>query len=258
MTVDQKHSLAAVWTDREAAELYRYRAPYPEPVFEILHRLIVAPHAVLDVGAGTGAVARRLLAFAARVDAVEPSAAMLAEARSLPGGDDPRIRWIRGTAESARLDPPYGLITCGQSLHWMDHELVMPRFAGALAPGGVLAALDRDEEYAPAWRAKLVAIIQRYSPLEKKDAFVDLFGELQRRGLFERLGFQRTSVVPLTESVEDLIRALQSTSTLSRVTLGARTDEFAAEVRALFQRLGLERVVVAVAGDLVWGRPLAR
>jgi SAM-dependent methyltransferase len=258
VTVDQKRALAEVWMDREAAELYRYRAPYPEPVFEILRRLSVPPRVVLDVGAGTGAVARRLLSFAARVEAVEPSEAMLAEGRGLPGGDDPRIRWIRGTAESAPLDPPYGLITCGQSLHWMDHEVVMPRFAAALAAGGVLAALDRDEEYAPAWRAQLVAIIRRYSPIEKKPFFLDLFGELQRRGLFERLGFQRSSVVPLVEPVDDLIRALQSTSTLSRVTLGARTDEFADEVRALFRRLGIERAVLLVAGDVVWGRPLAR
>lgn len=256
MTVDQRRALAEVWTDREAAELYRYRAPYPEPVFETLRRLSVEPPVVLDVGAGTGAVARRVLSFAARVDAIEPSAAMLAEGRGLPGGDDPRIRWIRGTAESAPLDPPYGLITCGQSLHWMDHEVVMPRFAAALAPGGVLAALDRDEEYAPAWRAQLVTIIQRYSPLEKKPFFVDLFGELQRRGLFERLGFRRSSVVPLVEPVDDLIRSLQSTSTLSRVTLGPRTDEFADEVRALFRRLGVERAVLFVAGDVVWGRPL--
>jgi SAM-dependent methyltransferase len=255
VTVDQRRALAEVWTDREAAELYRYRAPYPGPVFDILRRLSVAPPVVLDVGAGTGAVARRALSFATRVDAIEPSEAMLSEARRLPGGDDPRIRWIRGTAESAPLTSPYGLITCGQSLHWMDHEVVMPRFADALAPGGVLAALDRDEEYAPEWRAQLVAIIQRYSPLEKKPFFVDLFGELQRRRLFERLGFQRTSVVPLVEPVDDLIRALQSTSTLSRVTLGDRTDAFASDVRGLFERLGIGRVVVPVAGTVVWGRP---
>ena len=258
MTVDQKQALAAVWTDREAAASYRYRPPYPAPTFGLLRRLIVAPNTVLDVGAGTGSVARSLRSFAARVDAIEPSEAMIAEARGLPGGDDPLIHWIHGTGETARLAPPYGLITCGQSLHWMDHDVVMPRFASALAHGGVLAALDQDWEYPPTWRAKLTEIIQRYSPLQRKPFFVDLFGELQTRGLFERLGSQRTSVVPFDQSVEDFVRALQSTSTLSRVTLGPRTDGLAADVRALFRNVGIDRVVVPVAGNVVWGRPLAR
>jgi SAM-dependent methyltransferase len=255
VSVDQKRALAAVWTDREAAESYRFRAPYPAPVFDVLRRLAVAPYAVLDVGAGTGAVTRGVLSFASRVDAVEPSEAMLAEARRLPGGDDRRIHWILGTAETARLAPPYGLITCGQSLHWMDHDVVMPRFAAALLPGGVLAALDREWEYPPEWRAGLVEIIQRYSPLKDPPLFVDLFGELQRRGLFDRLGFQRTSVISSAQTVDDFVRALQSTSTLSRVTLGDRTDAFATDVRALFERLGIDRVVVPVAGNVVWGRP---
>jgi SAM-dependent methyltransferase len=255
VSVDQRRTLAAVWSDREAAEAYRYRPPYPRPVFEALRTLCVAPANVLDVGAGTGAVARNLLSFAGRVDAVEPSDAMLAEARRLPGGDDPRIRWIHAPAETAPLEPPYGLITCGQSLHWMDHDIVMPRFADALAPGGVLAALDRDDMYAPAWSAKLTAVIQRYSPLERKPFFVDLFGELQSRGLFERLGFRRTTVFPFALAVDDFVRFLQSTSTLSRRTLGARADELAGDVRALFRKLGIERLVLPVAGTIVWGRP---
>ena len=58
------------------------------------------------------------------------------------------------------------------------------------------------------------------------------------------------------QSVEDFIRALQSTSSLSRVTLGERTDAFAAEVRALFARLGITRIALPVAAMVVWGRPL--
>ena len=255
MTAEVRRALASVWTDREAASLYRYRAPYPPVLFEALRRFVVPPPVVLDAGCGTGALSRHLGAFASRIDAIDPSAAMIEEGRRLSGGDDPRIRWIVGAAESAPLDPPYGLITCGKSLHWMDHDVVMPRFADVLAPGGRLMVVDDDVGYPPLWKKDLIAIIERHSPVNPS-AFKDLFGDLQRRGLFERHGFLRTTVAPFEQSVEDFIRALQSTSSLSRVTLGERTDAFAAEVRALFARLGITRIALPVAAMVVWGRPL--
>jgi SAM-dependent methyltransferase len=255
MTVELRRSLASVWKEPEVARVYRYRPAYPAAVFDILRRLIVPPHTVLDAGSGTGALARYLTTFAARIDAVDTSAAMVEEAQRLPGGLDPRIRWIVGSAETAPLDPPYGLITTGQSLHWMDHDVVMPRFRDALAPEGRLVATDIEWEYPSAWREDLIAIIRRYSPVSSKPFVPDLFGDLARRGLFERSGFQRTSLVPVDQSVEEFVDMLQSTSTLSRVTLQERSDAFAGEARALFARLEQDRVRFAVAGNVVWGRP---
>ena len=256
MTIELKRALGAVWREPEVARVYRYRPEYPAAVFDILRRLIVEPRTVLDAGSGTGALTRQLVAFGARVDAVEPSAAMIEEARRLPGGDDSRIRWIVGTAETAPLDPPYGLITTGQSLHWMEHEIVMPRFRDALAPGGRLAATDIDWEYGAEWRDDLTAIIKRYSPVHARLSGPDLFGDLAKRGLFERSGFQRTALVPVNLSIDEFVNALHSTSSLSRVTLQERTVAFADEVRALFTRRGVDRVRFRVAGNVVWGRPL--
>ena len=61
--------LGRVFADAEVAALYRYRAPYPREVFEILESLVVEPRNVLDAGAGTGALARDLAPLVARVDA---------------------------------------------------------------------------------------------------------------------------------------------------------------------------------------------
>jgi SAM-dependent methyltransferase len=256
MTVELKNALGKVWREPEVARVYRHRPAYPAPVFDILCGLMVEPHKILDAGCGTGALTRQMTVFAARVDAIDPSGAMIDEARRLPGGGDPRINWIVAPAETAPLDPPYGLITTGQSLHWMDHEVVMPRFRDALAPGGFLAATDIEWEYAPAWRDRLIEIFKKYSPINSKEFVVDLFGDLAQRRLFERAGFQRTSMVPVDLSIDDFVNALHSTSSLSRVTLGERTDTFADEVRALFTGLGLDRARFAVAGNVVWGRPL--
>ena len=256
MTVELKRTLGAVWREADVARVYRYRPAYPAPVFDILRRLIVEPRTILDAGCGTGALTRRMTAFAARIDAVDQSAAMIDEAQRLPGGDDPRINWIVAPAETAPLDPPYGLITTGQSLHWMDHDVVMPRFRDALAPGGFLAATDIDWEYPSAWRDKRVAIIQRYSPVNSKHFVFDLFGDLTARRLFERAGFQRTSLVPVDLSIDEFVNALHSTSSLSRVSLQERTDAFGNEVRALFTEIGEERARFAIFGNVVWGRPL--
>jgi SAM-dependent methyltransferase len=255
MTVALRHSLASVWTQPDAARAYQYRPAYPAAVFDIIRRLIVGPHTVLDAGCGTGALTRHMTAFAVRVDAVDPSAAMIEEAQRAPGGRDPRIRWIVGSAEAAPLDPPYGLVTTGQSLHWMDHEVVMPRFRKALVPGGFLVATDIEWEYPAAWREDLLAIIKRYSPIKSPVFVANLFGDLAARGLFERAGYQRTTLVPVDQTVDDFVRALQSTSSLSRVTLQERSDAFADDVRALFARSELDRVRFAVAGNVIWGRP---
>ena len=131
MSVNYPRELGRAFADAEVARNYRYRPPYPAEVFSVLERLLISPRTVLDAGCGSGAITRGLVAFASRVDAVDPSEAMLREARRLTG-QEPRIRWILGRAEDAPLAPPYGLITTGASIHWMDPEVVMPRFRDAL------------------------------------------------------------------------------------------------------------------------------
>ena len=78
-------SSGAVFADREVARLYRHRAPYPDELPTILNGLTVAPRRILDVGAGTGALARPMVAVPARVEAVDPPAARNRERRPRPG-----------------------------------------------------------------------------------------------------------------------------------------------------------------------------
>lgn len=246
--------LGEVFTDDEVARLYAYRPAYPEPVFEILARLLVPPRAILDAGAGTGMLARELVRFAERVDAVDPSAAMVEIGRRLPRGTDPRIRWIVGRAEDAELSPPYGLITCGASLHWMDLDVVLPRFRDALAPGAVLAIADT-ENVRGAYREDVLAVIRQYSEVEDHVETKDLVERLRREGRVTILHEERTAAVPVEQSVDDFIHYLHSTSTLARIRLQERSERFDAEVRAVFARHGMDRVRSGVIGYVAWGRP---
>lgn len=259
-------SLGDVFADPEVARAYRQRPPYPDETFAILEKLLVEPRAVLDVGTGNGALARRIVRFAERVDAVDPSVAMIDEGRRLPGGSDPRLRWIVGPAETAPLEPPYGLITAGSSLHWMDHDRVLPRFAAALAPAGRLAIVETDEGSHPI--PELLPILDGYSgsahhgDLQATVAAVStcrhaVDARLEATGRFIREGEERTRPVSLRRSVDDYIEFLHSTSELARIRLGARADQFDLEVREVFARSGLSWIERQVVGIVVWGRVVA-
>jgi SAM-dependent methyltransferase len=244
--------LGGVFADDDVAALYQYRAPYPQGVFAILERLVVAPRVVLDAGTGTGALARRFSPSIERIDAVDPSAAMIARGRALPGGDDPRIRWIVDRAENAPLSPPYGLITVGASLHWMQSDVVLPRFRDALAPGARLAIVDTETTHSGEWRPEFLEIIRKYSPLEHHLETHEIVLRAAEQGLFVLEGEERTAPEPFDQSVDDYLRLLGSTSTLSRVTLGSRAAAFDAQCRDLFARHGMTRIRSSVVGYVAW------
>lgn len=249
--------LGRVFADEEVAALYRYRAPYPREVFAILRGLMVEPPTILDAGAGTGALARELARYATRVDAVDPSAAMIAEGRALPGGDDPRIRWIHARAEDAPLSSPYGLIVSGAALHWMDAAVVLPRFRSALAPDARVAIAHTDFVGSHALSAeRALEVIRRYSPL--KDAPMEYPARVKSlvdRGLFVLESERWTAPVQHEQSIDDTLRSLHSTSTLSRVTLGDRVASFDADMRAALAQFGDGPLRSDIVGYVAWGRP---
>ena len=142
----------AQFGDESVVAAYRYRPPYPDEIFDVLAELLGdGQRTILDAGCGSGDLAIPLADIAERVDAVDPSGAMLAVARTRAGADRHHIRWIEATMEAAPLTPPYGLVTAGESLHWMDWPVVLRRMRDALAPGGYLAIVGRVEQSNPWW-----------------------------------------------------------------------------------------------------------
>ena len=246
---------ALVFGDRDVARAYRHRAPYPDETFAILEELLAEPRAVLDVGSGSGQLARPMLRFATHVDAVDPSNAMVEEGRQLPGGDDARLRWIVGTAETAPLDPPYGLITAGTSIHWMTPDVAMPRFSAALAPGGRLAIVEKDDGDFPV--PGLLEVVKRHSELHADtiDGFAERVASLEATGLFVKEGERRTAPVHFRRTVDEYLEYLHSTSTLARTRLGERAAAFDAEIRAVFAGRGMAVLDQEVVGLVAWGRP---
>ena len=251
---------ASAFQDSSVVGAYQYRPPYPAALFEVLGRLLRAggrPARVLDLGCGTGLIARRLVEVAEHVDALDVSAPMLALAKRLPGGDDARLRWIMGRAEDAPLEPPYALTVAAASLHWMDWSVVLPRLADVLTPSGVLAIVDNDEE-APPWRAALVPIIRGYSTNPGLNLGYDWLGEIARQGWFRPLGRAQTPPVVFEQSLADYIASFHGRASFSRERMGdQQAAAFDAEVRALVAPYAGETVSLRVFARVVWGRPHA-
>src|SRR5260221_3528759 len=135
---------AETFKDHHVVDAYRYRPPYPDEVFTILAGLITdEPRTVLDVGAGSGDIARRLVDFVERVDAVDFSQNMIEMGKQLPNGTHPHLHWIYGKVEEVSLAPPYALITAGSSIHWTDWPIAFPRFRSMLTPHGYVALIHR-------------------------------------------------------------------------------------------------------------------
>ncbi len=247
---------SARFTDASVVERYGFRLPYPRQIFQALAALVVDdPRAVLDVGCGRGEIARPMAQLVDRVDAVDVSAPMIARGKTLPGGDNPRLRWILGRAEDVALQPPYALITAGSSLHWMDWEVVLPRFGRLLTARGMLAIVHRDELPVP-WEDALRALMRRYSTLSNYQPF-DLIAEISRRGLFEQAGEQSVAPVTFQQSLDEYVASLHSYSSLSLEYMSpADAEAFDAAVRELVQQWSASgHIELQVTGSVVWGRP---
>jgi trans-aconitate 2-methyltransferase len=93
--------------------------------------------AVLDLGCGNGPAGPALKARfpARRLDGLDSSPAMLAEALATGAYDG----LVQADLGDWRPEMPPALIFSNAVLHWVaGHDVVMPRLAGWLAPGGVL------------------------------------------------------------------------------------------------------------------------
>lgn len=248
---------AAAFQAPSVATAYRYRPPYPAALFSRLVDLIGdRPPRVLDVGCGPGPLARPLAPLVDQVDALDPAPAMIAVGRAAPGGDHPHLRWIVGRAEDAPLDPPYGLVVAGDSLHWMEWAVVLPRFAQVLAPGGCLVIVHNNVA-PPPWNAELGQLIAHYSVMQRYQP-LDLIAELEGRGLFRKAGEDKIGPIPFSQPVEEYVEGFHSRSSLSRERLTPENaTAFDAELRALLAAHCSAEVELQQEVEIIWGRPLA-
>jgi SAM-dependent methyltransferase len=246
---------------------YLFRPPYPAEVYDTLLELLRGhPRIILDAGCGTGKITLGLIAHVDRADAVDPSDAMLRVARALPGAASAKIRWIHAAIEDAPLEPPYGLIVAALSIHWMDLDRTIPRFADALADGAMLAVLDGDAPVDAPWEAEETAFMIEF--LAAREGRPRNWWKTMRERLtepalehpgFEPVGHRLTAPVAYTQSIADYLRCQHSRAAWSEDHLGeAASAEFDAALTAILQphaRNGM--LTFNVQTRIGWGRVTA-
>lgn len=260
MTPKPKHlgpEYGAQFRDQSVVAAYPHKPPHPAEVFTVLASLVRdAPRTVLDLGCGTGDIARVFAPQVDRLDAVDPSPAMLARGKTLPGGGHPHLHWVCAAAEDGVYRAPYALVVAAESLHWMEWAVVLPRIGRALSPRGRLAlVLGRGFTQEP-WREGLDALIRAYST-NRDYAPYNLVDELTSRGLFTPDGGVRTAPVPFMQSVAAYVASFHARNGLSRERMGARAAEFDAQLTAVVHPYAhAAELSFQLVADIVWGHPV--
>ncbi|HLG65920.1 MAG TPA: class I SAM-dependent methyltransferase [Ktedonosporobacter sp.] len=248
---------AKEYQDQTVVAAYKYRPPYPAEIYDLLVSLIHAEKSrILDIGCGLGDIARPLATRVAQIDAIDASTHMITLGKTLPGGDNPSLHWICGRVENVTFESLYELITAGESLHWMDWELIFPRFHALLAPGGYLALAHR-WELSNAWTLALNRLIIRYSTYQSYKGH-DIVHELQRRKLFTIVGQHRTAPVNFHQSVDDYLTGLHSRNGLSCERLHPEDRAaFDHAVRKLLAPFAQNNMLsLKIMGEVIWGTPV--
>lgn len=129
-----------------AGEYDRYRIGVPDAVVDRL--LPGGLEAVLDLGAGTGAMTRRLVGRAKRVYAVDIDPRMLA----VLAETSPDVSVHEGTAERIPLpDGSMDAVVVASAWHWMDPDTAIPEVARVLRPSGQLVIVWNRRDRSVPW-----------------------------------------------------------------------------------------------------------
>lgn len=145
--------------DAAARRYASARPSYPDSVVDWL--VGVTPRAILDLGAGSGALTRALVFRAGTVIAAEPSHNLLLELRSAT----PLACAVQTAAErlpfaAARFD----VVTVATAFHWFDTRQALPEIARVLRPAGHLALVWNTRAVTDSWTRDLDELLRAAQP----------------------------------------------------------------------------------------------
>jgi SAM-dependent methyltransferase len=124
-----------------AEDYAAHRAGFPDALFDRLAGLGVpiGGAAVLDLGTGTGTLARGFARRGARVTGLDPAAPLLEQARRLDAEAGVTIEYRVGRAEQTGLPAgAFDIVAAGQCWHWFDRPSAAAEAMRLLRTGGRL------------------------------------------------------------------------------------------------------------------------
>lgn len=131
--------MSAVDFGRTAQDYSRHRAGFPPDFFARVAPwgIGVPGQEVLDLGTGTGSLARGFALRGCRVTGLDQSRAMLTQAQELDQAAGVVVRYVCAPAESSGLpDAAFEVISAGQCWHWFKRDQAAAECFRLLRDGG--------------------------------------------------------------------------------------------------------------------------
>lgn len=126
---------------KTAHDYGRYRAGFPPAFFErmAMFGIGVAGQRVLDLGTGTGTLARGFALRGCQVTGLDPSISLTEEAKRLDQEAQVSVQYVTAKAEQTGLpDASFDVVTAGQCWHWFDRSKAAQEVRRLLVPNGQL------------------------------------------------------------------------------------------------------------------------
>ena len=156
---------------KTANDYGRHRAGFPDEFFERLKALGILRAGIraLDLGTGTGTIARGLATRGCEVTGLDRSAPLMEQAAELDRGAGAVVKYVNAAAEETGLAAAeFDLVTAGQCWHWFDRpraaaearrvlkpegRLVIAHFDWIVLPGSMTEATEKlIEKHNPKWK----------------------------------------------------------------------------------------------------------
>ncbi|MCG8029545.1 MAG: methyltransferase domain-containing protein [Candidatus Thiodiazotropha taylori] len=132
---------------RSSYDYSRYRAGFPPGFFSrlVTKGILHSDSNIVDLGTGTGTIARSLAALGHRVIGIDISSEMLARAKELDKSVGVVVEYICSSAEDTNLpSETFQVITCGQCWHWFDRGRVAAECWRMLSENGYIVIAHFD------------------------------------------------------------------------------------------------------------------
>ena len=153
---------------KTAADYGKHRAGFPPALFDRLAAMgIIRPgFCTLDLGTGTGTIARSLAERGCDSTGLDRSVPLIEEAARLDRQAGLSVRYVEAAAEETGLEArSFDLVIAGQCWHWFDRPRAAAEARRLLKPGGRLVIAHFDWIPLPGNIADMTEkLIQKHNP----------------------------------------------------------------------------------------------